>query len=128
MSGKRLARLTVDQLLQRFIEIGEKRHFAKITNDSRRYNRYVDQTWAVYTELASRGDEARDKILPLMDHRNPGVRLAAAGVTMYFAPELGKAGFERLVRDRNPGNEIESITADLYLSMHARGELIHKPE
>lgn len=78
MKKPNLARLTTDQLVDRFAEIGIAQDDALWDGKYAKFNGLFDQMMDVDRELRSRGREARLALTRLFDHRNIQVRLQAA--------------------------------------------------
>ncbi|MGH6823215.1 MAG: DUF2019 domain-containing protein [Methylocella sp.] len=82
--------MTVDQLVDRFAEIGIAQYPAVMGGATREFKRLFDQMNAVDTELRARGQDARLALLRLYDHPNVQVRLKAAKRTLGVAPEAAR--------------------------------------
>lgn len=86
MKPVRLEKLTVDQLVERFAEIGIAQDQALLYDEIGKFNRLFDQMHAVDIELRARGSAARLALLRLFDHPNMQVRLEAAKWSLGVAP------------------------------------------
>ncbi|MGH6856723.1 MAG: DUF2019 domain-containing protein [Methylocella sp.] len=84
------ADMTVDQLVDRFAEIGIAQYPAVMGGATREFKRLFDQMNAVDLELRARGQDARLALLRLYDHPNIQVRLEAAKWTLGIAPEAAR--------------------------------------
>lgn len=89
--------MTVDQLVERFAEIGvaqyqalEEHEIWIEDNPNRKYNRLFKQMNDVDNELHARGREARLALLRLYGHPNIQVRLKAAVRTDDIAPDAAR--------------------------------------
>jgi hypothetical protein len=83
--------MTVDQLVDRFADIGVAQDQALLYDEIGKFNRLFDQMHAVDNELRARGLAARLALLRLFDHPNMQVRLEAAnGVLGSRQRPLGK--------------------------------------
>ena len=91
-----LTKMTVDQLVDRFAEIGVAQDGAIWDGKHAKFNRLYDQMDAVDRELRSRGLEARLALTRLFDHRNIQVRLQAARWSLGVAPVEARRVIERI--------------------------------
>ena len=82
-----LKAMTVDQLVDRFAEIGIAQDTAELMGENSKFNKLYGQMKDVDTELRARGEEARRALLRLYSHPNMQVRLQAAKKTLGVAPE-----------------------------------------
>ena len=83
-------KLTVDQLVSRFSEIGIAQDEALLKGAVDRFNHLYDQKVIIVTELKSRSGDKRSVLLRLYDHPNMQVRLNAANATLAVAPEQSR--------------------------------------
>jgi len=86
MKRMNLENLTLEQLIQRFVDGALMQYVAQLENDIRKFNRIYDRMTEVEQELKRRGLEARKSLLSLYDHDNIQVRLNAAEATAGIAP------------------------------------------
>jgi hypothetical protein len=70
--------LTVDQLVDRFAEIGVAQDQALLYDEHKKFNRLYSEMNEVDKELRRRGPEARLAVLRLYNHANMQVRVKAA--------------------------------------------------
>jgi Domain of unknown function (DUF2019) len=70
--------MTVDQLVDRFAEIGIAKYHAIMGGAVREFNRLYGHVDAIDKELRARSRDARLALLRLYDHANVQVRLKAA--------------------------------------------------
>ena len=87
---------TVDQLVERFAEIGVAQSEALDADEHAKFNRLYDQMDMIGNELRSRGTVARLALLGLYDHPNMQVRLIAAKRTLAVAPERARQALEAI--------------------------------
>jgi len=87
---KHLRRLTVDQLVDRFADIGVAQDKATLADDIALFNRLFAQMEAVEAELKARGGDQRRALLRLFHHPNMQVRLTAAKATLAVAPDAAR--------------------------------------
>jgi Domain of unknown function (DUF2019) len=90
MRQVKLQEMTVDQLVDRFAEIGVDQDRALLYDEIGRFNKLFDQMHAVDNELRARGTQARLALLRLFDHPNMQVRLEAAKWSLGVAPEMAR--------------------------------------
>jgi hypothetical protein len=94
-----LTALTIEQLFERFAEIGVAQDHALLDGRIAQYNnRLYPQMEAVDTELRARGPGARLALMPLYKHPNVQVRLAVPIRTLGLAPDEAKAQLETISR------------------------------
>ena len=70
-----LEKLTVDQLVERFAEIGVEQDEALLYDEHKKFNRLFSKMDDVDQELRRRGLQAWRALLKLFDHPNMQVRL-----------------------------------------------------
>jgi hypothetical protein len=73
-----LSKMTNEELVARYVEIGAAQAEALDDFDNPRYNRLYDKKIAVVNELRSRPGDQRRLLISLFDHPNRQVRLNAA--------------------------------------------------
>lgn len=88
--------MTVDQLVDRFAEIGIAQYDAAMGGAIREINQLSTQMHAVDNELHLRGTEARLALLPLYEHPYIQVRLQAAKCTIGIAPVAARKVIETI--------------------------------
>jgi Domain of unknown function (DUF2019) len=81
---------TVDQLVERFAEIGIAQDQALLYNEIGKFNKLYWQMKDVDIEVRARGIDARSALQRLYDHPNMQVRLQAAKRTLGVAPEAAR--------------------------------------
>lgn len=91
-----LADMTVDQLVDRFAEIGIAQDQALLGGATGAFKRLFDQMRAVDEELRARGQQARLALVRLYDHPNIQVRLQAARKTLGIAPVAARKVIEEV--------------------------------
>ena len=104
MSNQSPASLSDEELVQRYIDAGIRRHevtklFYEGIDYVEPFSALTKEIGAIFGELRSRNAEAL--LLPLLDHENPGVRLAAASQCLPLAPERAIAVLEAIKAMRN---------------------------
>jgi len=90
MTREALSSLTVSDLVDLFIEKGLAEFGATEAMDTPRSNNLIRDTNAIARELASRGPEATAALLPLLDHENESIRMAAAAHCHAIVPERSR--------------------------------------
>ena len=100
MKRVRLQDLTVDQLVERFVEIALAQDRAAYMDDHAKYNRLFPHMEAVRYELQTRPGNQRRALLPLLEHPSAQVRFLAAITTGAIAPEAARRTLQ-LMWDRN---------------------------
>ncbi len=94
MKQVKLQEMTVNQLVDRFAEIGIAQYDAAMGGAIRKINQLFTQMRAVDNELRARGREARLGLLRLYEHPNIQVRLEAAKCTIGIAPVAARKVIE----------------------------------
>src|SRR5262245_18073635 len=79
--------LSVDALLQRFVEVGRSQDKALLRDEVGRFNRLFYKMQVIVEELKSREGDQRRALSMLYDHPNLQVRLAAATNSLALMPE-----------------------------------------
>lgn len=90
MKQAKLENMTIDQLVDRFVEIGVAQDQAELMGEIGKFNRLYRQMDATEKELRRRGRNARLALLRLYDHPNMQVRLNAAKRTLGVAPDAAR--------------------------------------
>lgn len=85
-----LSKLTVEQLVERFIAIGFTQEQADLYDDIGEFNRLFKKMQEVVSELRSREGDQRSALLSLYDHPNLQVRLKAVKNSLALAPKEGR--------------------------------------
>jgi Domain of unknown function (DUF2019) len=89
-----LKAMMIDELVDRFAEIGIAQDQALLYNEMRTFNKLYRQMKDVDTELRARGEGARRALLRLYNHPNMQVRLQAATRTLAVAPHAARQVIE----------------------------------
>jgi hypothetical protein len=82
-------RMTVDQLVERFVAIAVEQDRALLYSEIAKYNKLFDQMTAVKNELKGRAGDRRRSLMSLYEHPNWQVRLMAAHATLVLEPVAG---------------------------------------
>jgi hypothetical protein len=91
-----LEKMSVSELVERFVEIALQQDDAKFRFDNKRFNRLFEKMNEVDLELQARGPEARRALIPLYEHPNLQVQIKAAKRTLAVAPVEARAVLERI--------------------------------
>ncbi len=70
-----VTKLSVDELVERYVAISVDQYEAEDNDNIRKYNRLVDDLIAAQAELKSRAGDQRTALMKLYDHPNMQVRL-----------------------------------------------------
>jgi hypothetical protein len=90
VTSPQLDRLSVEDLVSRFVEIGLAQDKALLYDELGKFNRLFDQMRMVVQELRSRPGDGRRALLALYDHKNLQVRLKAVKNSLALAPDEGR--------------------------------------
>lgn len=96
MTRVNLQKLSVDELVERFVVLGLGQDEADLDNDIPEFNRLFGQMDAVEKELKSRAPDQRRALMRLYDHSNDQVRLAVANATLAVAPKEARKLLETI--------------------------------
>ena len=108
MKSVDLSKLSVDRLLERFIELGLAEDAARDQDNLKLYNRLYAEVEAVDKELRSRGREARLILTRLYDHPNIQVRLQAAQFSYGVAPEAARRCLQAIADSKIPPQYLDA--------------------
>jgi uncharacterized protein DUF2019 len=117
-----LQKLSNEQLVERFVAIGEAQADASLYGDIPEFNRLYRLKVAVVDELQERPGDQRSVLLPLYDHTNLQVRLNAVTGTLALAPEEGL----RVLQDMAASMK-QPYAGDAGMTLSALDEGIFKP-
>jgi hypothetical protein len=101
MSKLKLENMTIDELLERFAELGVGQAEALLDDDFAKYNKLYGQMSDVNNELRARGTEARLALLRLFDHPNTQVRVRAAAKSLAVAPAQARKLLEEVAASQD---------------------------
>jgi hypothetical protein len=87
MTQPALQRMTVTELVERFVAIGLEQDKAELFGDTLRFNPLYRKMLAVENELMARSGDQRRALIALHAHPNVQVRWKAAEATLAIAPE-----------------------------------------
>lgn len=90
MTRVNLQKLTIEQLVERFVAIGLAQEQADLYDGIGEFNQLFKKMQEVVGELRSREEDQRSALLALYDHPNLQVRLKAVKNTLALAPREGR--------------------------------------
>lgn len=96
-----IAKMTVDQLVDRFFSAALEQDQALLDDDIPKVNRLFDKLEDVEGELKARTGDQRTALLQLFSHPNAHVRLKAAKATLAVAPKRAR----RMLQDISDSKE-----------------------
>ena len=100
MTHIKLEGMTVQQLIDQFVEIALAQHEALDMGDTGKYNRLFDRMIEVMAEFLLRPVDQRRSLMALYEHPNPQVRYTAAVATKDIAPDAARRVCE-IISERN---------------------------
>jgi len=104
-------KMTVPELVKRFVSIALDQDKALFNNEIARFNKLYGQMDAVRNELKIRPGDQRSALLPLYVHPNIQVRLKAALTTMDVAPEAAREVFQNIADSRHYPQAADALGA-----------------
>jgi hypothetical protein len=108
MKLKSLSEMTVDELVERFAEIGVAQYKALDDENRRGFRKLYKQMDEVDHELRARGREARLALTRLFTYPNMQVRLAAAKWTLGVAPEAARQTIQAIADSKWPPQYLDA--------------------
>jgi hypothetical protein len=93
--------MTVEQLVDRFVEIGISQDNALMMDDLVKFKKLFTQMEAVKAELKSRDGDQRRALLRLYSHPNMQVRLKAVKATLAVSPEEARRKLEAIANSHH---------------------------
>jgi hypothetical protein len=103
--------MTVNELVERFIDIALDQDKALFNFEIAKFNKLYRQMDTVRNELKSRPGDQRSALLPLYAHPNIQVRLKAALTTMEVAPEAARKVLLKIVDSRRYPQAADALAA-----------------
>ena len=88
--------MSIDRLVQRFVEIGEKQDHSLLMDRFAEFNRLYKEKATVVEELKAREGNQRRALLRLYDHPNMQVRLNAVKATLAVAPQQARLALKSI--------------------------------
>lgn len=98
MTTTKLEAMTTEQLVTRFVELGEAQDQADLYDEITTFNRLFDEKTLLLEELKARPGDLRRALLPLYDHTNIQVRLNAVIATLAIAPQAARQELEAIAK------------------------------
>lgn len=95
-----LEKMDVTQLVALFAGLATAQHEALQNDDSGEYNELYDRMRRVETQLRDRFGDQRRSLVPLLQHKDPQVRLQAAFATLAVAPDHSREALQ-MISNRN---------------------------
>ena len=117
-----LRKLTEEQLLERFVAIGEAQDDASLYGDIPEFNRLYRLKVAVVDELQLRPGDQRSILISLYDHENLQVRLNAVTGTLALAPAQGRQVLQEMADSMK-----QPYAGDAGMTLSALDEGVFKP-
>lgn len=108
MKSKNLTEMTVDELVERFAEIGLAQYRALDEDDIKKYRKLYKQMDEVDHELRARGSDARLALMRLYSHPNMQVRLKAAVRTLGVAPGAARQVIQAIADSKWPPQYLDA--------------------
>jgi hypothetical protein len=96
VSPSNFSELDVDRIVEMYAAAASHHRHATAHGDGGSAKMAFDDIAAAYRELRVRGPEAQRALLPLLEHDDPAVRLAAGAHALEFAPEDGEPALTTL--------------------------------
>lgn len=100
MNKPKLEMVSVEELVQLFVDLCAAQDRERLRGDVPAINRLFDRIEVVEGELKSRAGDQRSALIPLYDHENMQVRLIAAKATLAIAPEAARKALEEIQASR----------------------------
>ncbi len=100
MKKPNLSSMSLDELVDRFAEIGVQQDDALWDGKYAKFGALYKQMDQIDSELKLRGTDARRALLRLYTHPNIQVRLKAAVRTLAVAPEVARRALEAIANSR----------------------------
>jgi HEAT repeat protein len=123
MTAEPLAHLSDAQLVEKFAELAHQAGEAVLDSEVSEANRAIRSLWAIEDVLRSRGREARQKLISLLDEKNRFVRYYAAKSLLGLVPERARA-----VIEWNAKNGFDAIAGDANGLLRAFDTGEYKPD
>ena len=118
-----LDRLTVADLVQRFLSTTLAQYEAELRAESGKYNRLYRHVNEIRNELKHREGDQRRALLPFLDHPNAQVRLMAANSLLTIVPARAKKALETV---RDSRIVPQSVNAGFMLDRIEEGSFVPK--
>ena len=96
MKPTALSKMSVDELVARFVDIARRQHDAILNDKYAAYRRLYNEMEAVRQELRARPGDQRHALTCLFNDNNTQVRLKAAVSTLALEPEAARRILEAI--------------------------------
>ncbi len=106
-----LQKMSVDQLVDAFVEIAIAQELAITRGENSKFNRLFKQMSAICDELRDRDGDQRRSLLRLYNYKNMYVRLVAAQNTLAVAYGEARAQLEAIVASKWYPQSAEAATS-----------------
>lgn len=124
MNSSQLAKLSVTQLLERFIRLGLAQGEAADVVNTASYNRIVMQLVDIGDELRSRPGDRRNALAELFEHPNLQVRLSAATHLIAVMPSEARRQIELIANSKYYPTAGTAGTYLIMLDLHAKQAIL----
>jgi hypothetical protein len=100
MTRSVLEKMSVQELVDRFIALALAQDNALLSNEVAKFNKLFKEMNALEEELKSRPGDQRHRLLDLYEHPNAQVRLKAAKRTLAIAPVAARQMLETIANSQ----------------------------
>ena len=108
MTQKHLGEMTVEELVDRFAEIGVAQSEALDAENRKKFRKLYEEMDAVDNELRSRGKQVRLALQRLYNYPNMQVRLKAAKRTLGVTPDAARRVIQAIADSKWPPQYVEA--------------------
>jgi hypothetical protein len=122
MRRQNLKKMSVEELVQGFVNIALAQDRALFEDDTATFNRLYDRMEDVEAELKGRPGDQRQSLLRLYEHPNMQVRIKAAKSTLAVSPAAARTVLQEI---KDSGELPQSLEAGMSLWNLDRG--VYKP-
>lgn len=95
-----LERMSVDQLVARFVDIALAQDQALLMDEYAKFNRLYGEMEAIEHQLRARDGDQRRTLVRLYEHPNAQVRLKAATATLAVVPQAARQKLQAIADSR----------------------------
>jgi hypothetical protein len=100
--------MSLQQLIDRFIEIGVEQDHALLVDEVTDYNRLFKEKTTIVAELKGRVGDQRHALLQLYRHPNMQVQLNAAIATLAISPQSARQVLRAIEASRMPNHALRA--------------------
>ena len=108
MTHKHLSEMTVEELVDRFAEIGVAQSEALDAENRKKFRKLYEEMDAVDNELRSRGKQVRLALQRLYNYPNMQVRLKAVKRTLGVTPDAARRVIQAIADSKWPPQYVEA--------------------